>query len=108
VLSVSAEPASAMPMSCLSLRVGYAQAEMSSMMADNTLLTFEQNAQLYFTPYYDRMIKGWFENFLGHVEHYDVSEAEWNQNHTVYQVAADIAYQEAETAYADYADNCGW
>src|SRR3954470_9493161 len=90
-LSISAEPASAMPMSCLSLRIGYNQAEMASMLEDNTLLTFEQNAQLYFTPYYDRMIKGLFENFLRHGEHYDESEAQLNQDHAAYPAGADIA-----------------
>jgi hypothetical protein len=107
-LSISAQPASAMPMNCLSLRVGYTQAEMAAQLADNTLLTFEQNAHPYYTPYYDRMVKGWFENFLGQVEHYDIPEAEWQQDQGAYQAAADLSNAEAEAAYDTYMETCGW
>jgi hypothetical protein len=107
-LGVTAEPASAMPRSCLSLHLAWQQAVLDANLAFNTMLTFEENAHQYFTPYYESMYKGWYEDFTGQIQYYDESEARWHQDDAGYQLAADLMDADADTAYADYLDTCGW
>jgi hypothetical protein len=107
-LSLSAGPASAMPKSCLTMYTGYQQATLAATVADSTMTSFQDNVEWYADSNGFYREKGWFYNFLGGMEHYDLDPATWSDWNSFHISMAQEAEAQAADAYNDYVSECGY
>jgi hypothetical protein len=107
-LGVSAEPASAMPRSCLSMYTAYQQATLDSTHADNRWLTFRDGVQQTYPYAGVTWITGSFVDMYGHLQSYDTDLVSWSDALSYFEERA-VYYQGiAESALDAYQSDCGY
>ena len=108
MLGMSAAPASAMPKSCLSMRVEWEQASLASTHAESTMTSLEDNVHWYSDSDGLLRAKGWYFGFDGSMQTYDIDVATWDwwdQFHIDEAAAAEAA---ESAAYDAYVSDCAW
>jgi hypothetical protein len=107
-LSLSAGPASAMPKSCLTMYTGYQQATLAATAADATMTSFEDNVQWYADSNGFYREKGWYYDFTGGMQYYDLDPATWADWDSIYIWEAQFQEDQAADAYDAYVSECGY
>ena len=108
MMAVSASPASAMPKSCLSMRLAYEQASLTSSHADATMTSFQDNVTWYARSDGFYREKGWYYGFDGSMQWYDLDPATWDAWNSFNVLVAANAEADAQSAYDDLVSDCGY